>query len=144
MVVCHTLTNIPRVDFTKVSSISPGKFRLLGSISNLEKEGDNLELVRGLCQECGKLDMLEMFEKRGSDIFCCKRGRVTLCAKKILQEVMFVTEGKGEEVKLVVSGEEVEMFLGCSTKQFIVGREVRDSVEDKVRKLKGALGDFGV
>jgi hypothetical protein len=96
----------------------------------LEKEGDNLELVRGLCQECGKLDMLEMFEKRGSDIFCCKRGRVT--------------EGKGEEVKLVVSGEEVEMFLGCSTKQFIVGREVRDSVENKVRKLKGALGDFGV
>ena len=83
-----------------------------------------------MCQECGKFNMLEMFEKRGSDIFCCKRGRVT--------------EGKGEEVKLVVSGEEVEMFLGCSTKQFIVGREVRDSVEDKDRKLKGALGDFGV
>ena len=58
--------------------------------------------------------------------------------------MLFVTEGKGEEVKLVVSGEEVEMFLGCSTKQFIVGREVRDSVEDKDRKLKGALGDFGV
>ena len=85
VVVCHTLTNIPRVDFSKVSSTSPGKFRLLGSISKLENEGDNLELVRGLCQECGKLDMLEMFEKRGSDIFCCKRGRVTLCAKKTLQ-----------------------------------------------------------
>ena len=80
----------------------------------MEKEGDNLELVRGLCQECGKLDMLEMFEKRGSDIFCCKRGRVTLCAKKILQEVMFVTEGTGEGVKLVVSGEEAEMILRCS------------------------------
>ena len=89
----------------------------------MEKEGDNLELVRGLCQECGKLDMLEMFEKRGSDIFCCKRGRVTLCAKKILQVVLFVAEGKWEEVKLVVSGEEAEMFLGCSTKQFIVGGE---------------------
>jgi hypothetical protein len=72
------------------------------------------ELVRGLCQECGKFNMLEMFEKRGSDIFCCKRGRVTLCAMKILQQVMFVTEGKGEEVKLVVSGEEAEMSLGCS------------------------------
>ena len=58
--------------------------------------------------------------------------------------MLFVTEGKGEEVNLVVSGEEVEMFLGCSTNQFIVGREVRDSVEDKDRKLKGALGDFGV
>ena len=114
MLVCHTLTNIPRVDFTKVSSTSRGRFHLLGSISHVEKEGDNLELVRGLCQECGKFNMLEMFEKRGSDIFCCKRGRVTLCAKKILQEVMFVTEGKGEEVKLVVSGEEAEMFLGCS------------------------------
>ena len=70
--------------------------------------------------------MLEMFEKKGSDVFCCKRGRVTLCAKKILQVVLFVTEGKGEEVKLVVSREEAEMFLGCSTKQFIMGREVRD------------------
>jgi hypothetical protein len=110
----------------------------------VEQEGDKLELVRGLCQECGKLDMLEMFEKRGSDIFCCKRGRVTLCAKKILYVVMFVTEGKGEKVKLVVSGEEAEMFLGCSTKQFILDREVRDIVENKVRKLKGALGDFGV
>jgi hypothetical protein len=144
MVVCHTLTNIPRVDFTKVSSTSLGTFRLLGSISHLEKEGDNLELVMGLCQECGKFNMLEMFEKRGLDIFCCKRGRVTLCAKKFLQEVVFVTEGKGEEVKLVVSGEEADMFHGCSTKQFIVGREVRDSVENKVRKLKGALGDFRV
>ena len=55
-----------------------------------------------------------------------------------------MTEEKGEEVNLVVSGEEVEMFLGCSTKQFIVGREVRDSMENKVRKLTGALGDFGV
>jgi hypothetical protein len=80
----------------------------------LEKEGDNLELVVGLCQECGKLNMLEMFENRGLDIFCCKRGRVTLCAKKFLQEVVFVNEGKGEEVKLVVSGEEVEMFLGAA------------------------------
>ena len=55
--------------------------------------------------------MLEMFEKRESDIFCCKRGldifcckrgsdifcrkRGMLCAKKIFQDVMFVTEGKG-------------------------------------------------
>jgi hypothetical protein len=92
----------------------------------VEQEGDSLELVRGYCQECGKFDMLEMFEKKGSDVFCCKRGRVTLCAKKILQVVLFVTEGKGEEVKLVVSREEAEMFLGCSTKQFIMSREVRD------------------
>ena len=144
MVVCHTMTNIPRVHFTKISSTSLVRFRLLGSISRVEQEGDKLELVRGLCQECGKLDMLEMFEMRGSDIFCCKRGRVTLCAKKILHLVMFVTDGQEEEVKLVVSGEEAEMFLGCSTKQFIVDREVRDIVENKVRKLKGALGDFGV
>jgi hypothetical protein len=61
----------------------------------VEKEGDNLELVRGLCQEYGKFNVLEMLEKRGLDIFCCKRGRVTLCAKKILQEVMFMAEGKG-------------------------------------------------
>ena len=144
MVVCHTMTNIPRVHLTKISSTSLVSFRLLGSISRVEQGGDKLELVRGLCQECGKLDMLEMFEMRGSDIFCCKRGRVTLCAKKILHLVMFVTDGQEEEVKLVVSGEEAEMFLGCSTKQFIVDREVRDIVENKVRKLKGALGDFGV
>ena len=36
------------------------------------------------------------------------------------------------------------MQPACSTKQFIVDREVRDIVENKVRKLKGALGDFGV
>ena len=36
------------------------------------------------------------------------------------------------------------MFLECSTKQFIVDREVRDILENKVRKLKEALGDFGV
>ena len=97
MVLCHTLTNIPRFDFTKVSSTSQGRFRLLGSISHKEQEGDKLELVRGLCQECTKFDMLEMVEERGSDIFCCKMG--TLCAKNILQDVMFVTEGKGVEVE---------------------------------------------
>ena len=59
--------------------------------------GDKLELVRGLCQECSEFDMLEMVEERGSDIFCCKMG--TLCAKNILQDVMFVTEGKGVEVE---------------------------------------------
>ena len=65
----------------------------------------------GLCQECSKFDnMLEMFEERGSDIFCCKMG--TLCAKNILQDVMFVTEGKGVEVSVFVSCEEAEMFLG--------------------------------
>ena len=53
---------------------------------------------------------------------------------------MFVTHGQGEEVKLVVSGEEAEMFLGYSAKQFIVIREVRDIVEYKVRKLKGIPG----
>ena len=57
---------------------------------------------------------------------------------------MFVTHGQGEEVKLVVSGEEAEMFLGYSSKQFIVDREVRDILENKVKKLKEALGDFGV
>ena len=36
------------------------------------------------------------------------------------------------------------MFLECSTMQFIVDREVRDILENKVRKLKEALGDFGV
>jgi hypothetical protein len=115
MVVCHTLTNIPRVDFTKVSSTSPGRFHLLGSISHVEKEGDNLELVRGLCQECGKFNILEMFEKRGSDIFCCKRGRVTLWAKKILQEVMFVTEGKGEEAEMISMLEEESYMITSNT-----------------------------
>ena len=36
------------------------------------------------------------------------------------------------------------MFLECSTMQFIVDREVRDILENKVRKLKEALGDIGV
>ena len=36
------------------------------------------------------------------------------------------------------------MFLECSTKQFIVDREVRDILENKVRKSKGPIGDFGV
>ena len=31
----------------------------------MEHEGEKLELGRGLCQECGKLDMLEMFKQRG-------------------------------------------------------------------------------
>ena len=54
-----------------------------------------------MCQECTKFDMLEMVEERGSDIFCCKMG--TLCAKNILQDVMFVTEGKGVEVRMFLS-----------------------------------------
>ena len=45
--------------------------------------------------------MLEMFDQRGSDIFCCIWGRVILVAKKILYVEMFVTEGKMEELKLV-------------------------------------------
>ena len=45
--------------------------------------------------------MLEMFDQRGSDIFCCKWGRVTLVAEKIFYAVMFMTEGKVEELKLV-------------------------------------------
>ena len=53
-----------------------------------------------------------------------------------LAELGALIHGQGEEVKLVVSGEEAEMFLGYSTKQFIVDREVRDLVENKVRKLK--------
>ena len=36
------------------------------------------------------------------------------------------------------------MFLGCSTKQFIVDQEARNYVENKVRKLRGAMGAFGV
>ena len=80
MVMCHTLTNIPWVHFTKISSTSLGRYCLLGSISYVKLEGDKLERVRGLCQECGKLEMLDLFEQRGSDIFCCNRGRVTLGA----------------------------------------------------------------
>ena len=57
LMVCHTLTNMPRVDFTKIISYR--------SISHVEHEGDKLELGRGLSQECGKLDMLEMFKQRG-------------------------------------------------------------------------------
>ena len=37
-----------------------GRFRLLGTISHLEQDGDKLELGRGLLQECSNLDMLEM------------------------------------------------------------------------------------
>ena len=57
LMVWNTLTNMPRVDFTKIISYR--------SISHVEHEGDKLELGRGLCQECGKLDMLEMFKQRG-------------------------------------------------------------------------------
>ena len=57
IVVCYTLTNIPRVDFTKISFRSPlADF----ACSHLEQDGDKLELGRGLLQECSKLDMLEM------------------------------------------------------------------------------------
>ena len=149
MVVCHPLTSsMPRVNCTRISSIGPGRVRMLGWISRVEQdEKGKLQLVRGMCQECGKLDRVDMFEQRGLDIFCCKRGRVTLRAKKILYVGMYVTDQVcevGEEVKLVVRGEEAEMFLGCSSKQFVVDMEVRDIVEDKVMRLRGALGDFGV
>jgi hypothetical protein len=40
-VVCHALTNIPRVDFNKVSSTRLDRFRLLGSISHVEQEAGN-------------------------------------------------------------------------------------------------------
>jgi hypothetical protein len=39
MAVFHTLTNIPRMDFSKVSSTSSGRFRLLGSISMWNRKG---------------------------------------------------------------------------------------------------------
>ena len=147
-VVCQSITQLTRVDCTTISSSKLGRFRLLGVISTVEQGvRERLELLRGVCQECGKLDRVEMFEQRGSDIFCCKRGRVTLPAKKILQVVFYVydqTNMVGEGVKLVVRDREAELFLECSTKQFIVDRKARDMVEKKILKLQGTMGDFGV
>ena len=57
------MTNIPRGNFTKISITSLGRFRLIGSISYVEQEGDMLELMKGLFLECSKLDMLENIGK---------------------------------------------------------------------------------
>ena len=57
------MTNIPRGNFTKISITSLGRFCLIGSISYVEQEGDMLELMKGLFQECSKLDMLENIGK---------------------------------------------------------------------------------
>ena len=57
------MTNIPRVNFTKISITNLGRFCLLGSISYVEQEGDMLELMKGLFQECSKLDILENIGK---------------------------------------------------------------------------------
>jgi len=146
-VVCWNTVGMCRVDCTSISSMKTGKYRLMGWISQVEEEDGKLLLLRGICQECGNLDKVEMFEERGPDIFCCKRGRVTLRAKKILYVVMYVTDKEcslDEQVKLVVKDKDAEEFLRCSTKQFLVEKDARDIVENKVRNLKGAFGDFGV
>ena len=60
---------------------------------------------------------------------------------------MYVTDkecAQKEHVKLIVKDKEAEEFLKCSTKQFLVEKEVREVVEYKLSKLKGAFGDFGV
>ena len=43
MVVCHIMTNISKVDFTRISSTSVSRFRLLRSISSVEEEGEKQE-----------------------------------------------------------------------------------------------------
>jgi len=146
-VMCWNTVGMYRVDCTSISSMKSGKYRVMGWISHVEEEDGKLLLLRGICQECGNLDKVEMFEERGPDIFCCKRGRVTLRAKKILYVVMYVTDKEcslDEQVKLVVKDKDAEEFLRCSTKQFLVEKDARDIVEKKVRNLKGAFGDFGV
>ena len=57
------MTNIPRVNFTKISFTSLGRICLLGSIPYVEQEGNMLELMKGLFQECSKLDILENIGK---------------------------------------------------------------------------------
>jgi len=149
-VVCLNSLTMNRVNCTDLSSIKSGRYRIMGWISHLDGEEvdeGSLILVKGWCEECGRLDMVENFEEKGHDIFCCKRGRITMRAKKIMYLVMHITDKEctqTEYVMLVVKGEEAEMFLGCSTKQFLVDKDVRSIVEGKVKKLKGALGDFGV
>jgi hypothetical protein len=62
-------------------------------------------------------------------------GHHTLCKKHLVSgDEHGCGEGKGEEVRLVVSDLEVKTFRECSNKQFNVDREVGDMVENKTRK----------
>ena len=95
--VCNTLTKIPRVEFTKISFRNQDRFRLLGTISHLEQEGDKLELVRGCERSASSWACWRCLSRGGQSSFAARGAEIALCAKKILHLVMNVTNRKGEE-----------------------------------------------
>ena len=65
-----TCRDWPRVTCDHVSRAAPGTYRILGIVRSV----NNKEYpVMGYCQQCGKLDKLENFEKRDKQLFCCDK-----------------------------------------------------------------------